>query len=108
MQSDRTDYLPDVSTTPPIPQPELSAILGRIQAADDPWTELMLWLRERAAFNQSLGGDDETLVNLIVVWVTQLSLPVMQGGRNQAPAGAGNARGCCHRNTLQESANAQD
>lgn len=56
------------------------AVVERLQAAADPWAEMAIWMRECSDRNTRLGGDEEAFVALIVMWLTQLSLPIRLGG----------------------------
>ncbi|MBD3787215.1 MAG: hypothetical protein IE922_09630 [Sphingomonadales bacterium] len=56
-------------------------VIDRLQAAADPWAELSNWMQECSAGNTDLGGDEEAFVALVVVWLTQLSLPIRLGGQ---------------------------
>jgi hypothetical protein len=63
---------------------EITTAMTRVHCANDPWSELMLWLKGRSALNQSMGGEEATFISLIVMWVAQINLPTGRQDRKAA------------------------
>lgn len=61
------------------PAQEFEVVLVRILGAAEPFAELVLWMGERRAQNQSLGGDDDKFCAQAAFALLQFSLPVAAG-----------------------------
>lgn len=55
---------------------QMQDALVRIYGANDPWAELMLWLKEMAAQNESRGGTQDAFMTFLVFEVMHTSLPI--------------------------------